>query len=93
MCTGMATCGARWCWAHAAAAASHDRQRGVVCLAAQRALDERLDTLLADAPRRSVLMIDSGKSAEDGGCASVPHASFVAVQPRGPEGITTWQTR
>ena len=34
-------------------------------------LDERLDALLADAPRRSVLMIDSGKAADDGGCAAV----------------------
>ena len=37
--------------------------------ALQRVLDERLDELLADAPRRSVLMIDSGKAASDGGCA------------------------
>jgi len=36
--------------------------------APQRVLDERLDELLADAPRRSVLMIDSGKAASDGGC-------------------------
>lgn len=35
--------------------------------ALQRVLDERLDALLADAPRRSVLMIDSGKDAIDGG--------------------------
>ena len=35
----------------------------------QRVLDGALDTLLADAPRRSVLMIDSGKEAADGGCA------------------------
>ena len=32
-------------------------------------LDERLVELLAEAPRRSVLMIDSGKMAADGGCA------------------------
>jgi hypothetical protein len=33
----------------------------------QRLLDEALDTLLAGEPRRSVLFIDSGKSAADGG--------------------------
>ncbi len=36
---------------------------------AQRLLDKHLDMLLADAPRRSVLFIDSSKVGADGGCA------------------------
>ena len=35
----------------------------------QRLLDKHLDVLLADAPRRSVLFIDSSKVGVDGGCA------------------------
>lgn len=35
----------------------------------QRVLDKHLDVLLADAPRRSVLFIDSSKVGADGGCA------------------------
>ena len=35
----------------------------------QRLLDKHLDVLLADAPRRSVLFIDSSKVGADGGCA------------------------
>ena len=34
----------------------------------QKNLDERLSTMLKDCPRRSVLMIDSAKDGEDGGC-------------------------
>ena len=33
----------------------------------QASLDVQLEKLLADAPRRSVLMVDSGKQSEDGG--------------------------
>ena len=33
----------------------------------QRDLDERLNVLLKDSPRRSVLMIDSEKTGNDGG--------------------------
>ena len=33
----------------------------------QRDLDERLNLLLKDSPRRSVLMIDSEKTGSDGG--------------------------
>ena len=39
-----------------------------VCrLRAQKVLDERLSALLPDMARRSVLMLDSGKQADDGG--------------------------
>jgi len=37
-------------------------------LRAQRLLDKHLATLLADAPRRSVLFVDSSKVGADGGC-------------------------
>ena len=37
----------------------------------QKALDEHLNTLLSEAPRRSVLMVDSGKESEDGGYVSL----------------------
>lgn len=30
-------------------------------------MDAHLDSLLADAPRRSLLFVDSGKQGEDGG--------------------------
>ena len=42
----------------------------MVVLMLQKPLDRHLDTLLSDAPRRSVLMVDSGKEAADGGYAS-----------------------
>lgn len=42
--------------------------REIVSSLLQKNLDERLSTLLKDCPRRSVLMIDSAKDGEDGGC-------------------------
>lgn len=33
----------------------------------QNEFDKTLDGLIVDAPRRSLLMVDSGKEAEDGG--------------------------
>ncbi len=50
----------------------------LLSLALQRVLDERLVELLADAPRRSVLMIDSGKAALDGGCAHYMYGRLVS---------------
>ena len=48
-------------------------------LSAQRVLDKRLNALLADAPRRSVLMIDSGKAAADGGCVLLCHPLVLSI--------------
>ena len=38
----------------------------------QKALDAALDVVLAEAPRRSVLLMDTDKNGLDGGCASCP---------------------
>lgn len=56
------------------------RAAGVVCtqwlgtysavtLCLQRFMDTALEALLAGAPRRSVLMVDTAKDGADGGCA------------------------
>ena len=45
----------------------------------QRDLDERLNVLLKDSPRRSVLMIDSEKTGVDGGCVNRLLPSHLAI--------------
>jgi hypothetical protein len=53
-------------------ACDYHMQKSAVHMFPQRFMDTALEALLADAPRRSVLMVDTAKDGADGGCAEQP---------------------